>query len=109
MQAPFLLYHLRLHIHFHLHYSATSREQGDNDQTRRSCESASARRRLRRSPAGVVRVTVAQLFGDTVCFFGFPSTTIGIRGFIEGAGGDRWIVVEQSDTGVSFARVFKAL
>src|SRR5205814_757721 len=55
--------------------------------------------------SGVIRISFAQLPGQPICLIGFASTLICRCGFIQCARSNGWIIVKQSDTHESLARV----
>src|SRR5262249_59975416 len=58
-------------------------------------------------PAGVIRITFAQLVRKPICFLIVTRLPKSNGGFVERAGCNSWIVVQQSDAFKSFAGVIK--
>ena len=59
------------------------------------------------SPASVIRITLAQLVREAICFLGIAGLAKGKRGFVQRARSDGWVVVEQRDAFKCFARVIE--
>src|SRR5207244_1121578 len=55
--------------------------------------------------SGVIRISFAQLPGQPICLIDSASALICRCGFIQCARSDGWIIVKQSDTHESLARV----
>src|SRR5262245_6793582 len=58
-------------------------------------------------PAGVIRITFAQLTREAVCFFSIAGLAKCNGSFVQRARSDGWIVVKQGDAFESFAGVIE--